>query len=39
MTRPKRSTILTPSSLWWVLKHALIGWWTLFVLGFDRILA
>jgi uncharacterized BrkB/YihY/UPF0761 family membrane protein len=27
MTRPRRSRILTASSLWWVLKHALIGWW------------
>ncbi|HET7468407.1 MAG TPA: YihY/virulence factor BrkB family protein [Gemmatimonadales bacterium] len=27
MTRPKRSRTLTPSSLWWVLKHALLGWW------------
>ena len=27
MTRPARSRILTPQSLWWVLKHALIGWW------------
>src|SRR6478672_10929115 len=27
MTRSARSHILTPSSLWWVLKHAFIGWW------------
>jgi len=27
MTRPRRSRVLTPSSLWWVLKHALMGWW------------
>ena len=27
MTRPRRSRILTPGSLWWVLKHACIGWW------------
>src|SRR6476660_7601952 len=27
MTRSARSHILTPSSLWWVLKHACIGWW------------
>jgi membrane protein len=26
MPRSKRST-LTPASLWWVLKHAFIGWW------------
>ncbi len=25
---PRRSRVLTPSSLWWVLKHALMGWWT-----------
>jgi membrane protein len=27
MTRSARSHILTPSSLWWVLRHAFIGWW------------
>ena len=27
MTRPARSHILTPGSLWWVLKHAVVGWW------------
>ena len=27
MTRPRRSRIVTLGSLWWVLKHACIGWW------------
>jgi len=27
MTRTRRSRIVTASSLWWVLKHALIAWW------------
>jgi membrane protein len=24
---PTRSRVLTPGTLWWVLKHAVIGWW------------
>jgi len=27
MTRPRRPRVLTAQSLWWVLKHAFIGWW------------
>jgi membrane protein len=27
MTRSARSHILTGSSLWWVLRHAFVGWW------------